>query len=118
MRLLLPALLLTAGLAPHAQAETVTRSLDGSKLELHLACVKSAEIQPAPAERRAGPSVSSRTEPPTLSTGRRRQPPSRHTPGPRRVNVLMIKHEVSGQFRYARRAHSGGTCSPLHPVTP
>ncbi len=49
MRLLLPALLLAAGLATQAEAETVNRSLDGSKLELHLSCLKSVEIQPAPA---------------------------------------------------------------------
>jgi Putative auto-transporter adhesin, head GIN domain len=49
MRLLLPALLLAAGLATQARAETINRSLDGSKLELRLACVKSVEIQPAPA---------------------------------------------------------------------
>lgn len=49
MRLLLPSLLLAAGLATQAQAETVNRSLDGSKLELRLSCVKSVEIQPSPA---------------------------------------------------------------------
>jgi hypothetical protein len=49
IRLLLPSLFLAAGLASQAQAETINRSLDGSKLALHLSCVKTVEIQPSPA---------------------------------------------------------------------
>jgi Putative auto-transporter adhesin, head GIN domain len=48
MRLFVLTAMFATGLAASAQAETLTRSLDGTKLETHLACVKSVEIQPTP----------------------------------------------------------------------
>ena len=47
MRLFILSAALATGFVASAQAETLTRSLDGTQLELHLACVKSVEIQPA-----------------------------------------------------------------------
>jgi hypothetical protein len=47
MLLLLLSTLLASGLATAAQADTLNRSLDGTRLELHLSCVKSVDIQPS-----------------------------------------------------------------------